>query len=142
MNPLAVLLPALHAALTAPALELAGAAVPVGQYFDVAQAGPYVEIDQPTDTDLSGASLCGPFSCTVLLNVVTQFPARAVSGLPAEALVSQINARLRGQRLPLPAGWDCQPGTLEPGLQLKETDGEQRLVRRLLRYRWNLSFHP
>lgn len=141
MNPLAVLRPALYTALTSPALLLAGADVPVGEYFPGAPGAAYVEIDQPTDTDAGGSAGCRQFSCTALLNVVTQFNSVQVSGNMAETIVSQIHARLRGQVLPMPDGWQCGPGQLEPALQVKETNGEQTLVRRLLRYRWALYYH-
>jgi hypothetical protein len=148
MNPLEHLLPALFLALNSPAkpefelpdkLEWAGQEVPVNEHFDSAQPGHYVEIDQPGDTDAGGAAGCKRYSCTVLLNVVTQFDG-VVTSLPVESLVSQINARLRGQRLTLPEGWDCGPGDVT-ALQVKETDGKRPAVRRLLRYRWDVFYH-
>lgn len=141
MNPLAVLLPALDLALHAPPLMLAGLSVPVEQHLLANTAGHYVLITQPTDTDAGGAAGCLHYSCTVLFDVVTQFGTDLVSSQPAEQLVSQIHQRLRGQRLVLPAGWDCQPGSLEPGTQLVEELAGLRIVRRLLRYRWEIYYH-
>lgn len=142
MNPLAVLLPALYAALTTPALSQGGAAVPVHQHLLVAEAGHYVLISQPTDTDLGGATGCRRFACTVLLDVVTQFADRRVSSVPAEAIVSQVNERLRGRRLNgLLAGWEAGPGELVLSTQLEELEGELLAVRRLLRYRWELYYN-
>lgn len=139
MNPTDVLIPALAAVLQAPPLTVAGVAVPVAEHFATGQAGHYVEIDQPTDTDAGGTATCRRFSVTALLNVVTQFEGVVSSG-PVAALVDEIHARLRGQRLPLPAGWTCGPGTVEPATQLKEGDGERAAVRRLLRYRWAVEY--
>lgn len=142
MNPLAVLLPALDVALNAPPLTVGGVNVPVEQRLPANTPGFYVLITQPSDTDAGGATGCEHFSCTVLLDVVTQFRTDQVSGLPAEQLVSQINQRLRRQRLALPAPWDCQPGTLEPGTQPPDELLEGLVVvRRLLRYRWEIYYH-
>lgn len=139
MNPLAYLLPALHAALAG--LTVDGVPVFVGQFVDGNTAGHYVLIDQPTDADAGGSVGCEHFSCTVLLDVVTQFPTDQVNSLAAESLVSQINARLRRQRLALGGQWDCGPGSLEPAVQQRETDGGLTLHRRLLRYRWEVYYH-
>lgn len=141
MNPLAVLLPALHAKLTSPELLVNGAVVPVKEYFPLNQPGHYVEVTQPTDTDAGGGAHCPQFDCTVLLNVVTQFAGRTITRVPAESIVTQINERLRGQRLALPDGWDCSPGILS-ALQVGVEKPDQLLsIRRLLRYRWTLTYH-
>lgn len=142
MNPLAALLPALYTALTSPALVWAGADVPVYQpQAPGALAGHYVLLTQPTDQDAGGAAGCRQYSCTVALDVVSQFAPGAVSSLPAEHLVSDIHARLRGQRLALGSGWDCQPGRLENEVQLPELDGTTVALRRVLLYRWELFYH-
>jgi len=142
MNPLALLLPALDLALNVPPLMLGGVSVPVAQRLPGNAAGHYVLVTQPSDTDAGGATGCEHYSCTVLLDVVTQFRTDEASGLPAEQLVTQINQRLRRQRLTLPAGWDCQPGSLEPGLQPPDEQAQGLLViRRLLRYRWEIYYH-
>lgn len=138
MNPLAVLLPALNTALNTPPLQWAGVNVPATQQLNGNSEGHYVLIDQPTDTDGAGSPGCGRYSCTVLLDVVTQFEPGAVTGRVAEALVSQIHARLRGKALTLPAGWTCGLGRVEPTVQIKELDGEKYAVRRLVRYRWEI----
>lgn len=140
MNPLEVLLPALYLALNTPALEWAGQPVPAEQNLPGPTAGHYVLLDQPTDADAGGATSCAHFTCTVLLQVVTQFAADAVSSRAAESLASQIHARLRGQRLDLGAEWDCQPGTVST-LEAKGLPGELLTVRRLLRYRWEVYHH-
>lgn len=143
MNPLAVLLPAVYAALASPPLTWQGQPVPVGQFVgpDWDKAGHYVLLSQPSDGDAGGSTGCNRFSCTVLIDVVTQFGKDLLSAAPAEALVSQINGRLRRTRLGLPSGWDCQPGTLEVASQLEELDGELVAIRRLLRYRWELYYN-
>jgi hypothetical protein len=141
MNPLAYLLPALLATLKAPPLEWNGAAVKVYQHLPGNEASHYVVIEQPTDADAPGSTGCDHFSCTVLLNVVTQFAEGVATSSVVESLVTQINARLRRKRLELAPGWDCQPGELTPGIELRETDGESILVRRLLRYRWEVYYN-
>lgn len=139
MNPLAVLIPALYAKLAG--LSYGGQAVPVYEHLPKNSPTHYVLIEQPTDTDAGGSIGCAHYSCTVLLDVVTQFASDVVTSEPAEAIVSQIHARLRRQRLVLPAGWDCQIGLVEPATQLVELDGELLAIRRLLRYRWEVYYH-
>jgi hypothetical protein len=140
MNPLAVLIPALYTALTSPPLSYAGVEVPVYEHLEGNNAGHYVLLEQPSDADAGGTAGCKHFSCTVLVDVVTQF-ADVVSSLPAESIVTQVHERLRGTRLALPDRWDCQPSTVEPATQLKELDGELVAVRRLLRYRWEIYYN-
>lgn len=140
MNPLAVLLPAIHLALTAPPLTWQGVTVPAGQFVRGNSAGYYVLISQPTDADAPGAAGCRHYSCAVLLDVVTQFGKDLLTAAPAEAIVGQLHQRLRGVRLPLPVGWDCMPGVLELVSQVEELDGELAAVRRLVRYRWELYY--
>ena len=139
MNPLEHLLPAILTALTG--LQVAGVAVPVVEHLPGNTAGHYVLLTQPTDAEAGGAAGCLQDSCTVLLDVVTQFRPGAISSLPAESLTTQINARLRRQRLPLPAGWDCGPGLLLPTVQLTELGTELVAVRRLLRFRFEIFYH-
>lgn len=143
MNPLAALLPALYAALATPPLQWQGVTVPVGQFVGPTwdASGHYVLLTQPTDTDLGRTAGCWRFTCTVLIDVVTQFGQNALSAAPAEAIVSQVNDRLRGVRLALPLGWDCQPGTMQLASQVEETDGDLVAVRRLLRYRWDVYYN-
>lgn len=139
MNPLASLLPALATALAG--LEVEGTPVFVGQFLPANNPGHYVLIEQPTDTDAGGGAECPRFTCTVLLDVVTQFPTDLANSLPVESLVSQIHARLRRKRLALGDNWDCQPGSVEPAIQLRETDGQKLILRRPLRYRWDIRWH-
>lgn len=139
MNPLEHLLPAILTALAG--LSWAGVAVPVVEHLPGNAAGHYVLLTQPTDADNGGTARCLQDSCTVLLDVVTQFRPGAISTLPAEALTTQINARLRRVSLPLPPGWDCGPGLLLPTVQLTELGPELVAVRRLLRYRFEIYYH-
>lgn len=141
MNPLAALLPAIYRALAAPPLMWQGVEVPAGQFVNGNDAANYVLITQPTDTDAGGATGCRHFTCTVLLDVVTQFAKDRLTAAPAEAIVSQLHERLRGKRLVLPAGWDCMPGVLELVSQVEELDGELAAVRRLVRYRWEVYYN-
>jgi len=142
MNPLAVLLPALYAALASPALIWDSQPVRAYEHLPDNIPTHYVLIEQPTDADIGGSRGCQRYSCTVLLDVITQFATDLVSSVPVESLVSQIHERLRGQRLPLPKGWGCAPGVLLLASQLNELDGELLATRRLLRYRWDLTYTP
>ena len=139
MNPLEHLIPAILTALAG--LTWGGVAVPVVEHLPGNEARHYVLLTQPTDAEAGGAAGCLQDSCTVLLDVVTQFRSGALSTLPAESLTSQINTRLRRVRLPLPPGWDCGPGLLLPTLQLTELTGELTAVRRLLRFRFEVYYH-
>ncbi|GAB2958993.1 hypothetical protein GCM10027048_27730 [Hymenobacter coalescens] len=140
MDPLLRLVPAVHNALTATPLAWGASAVPVYQHLNTPHAGHYVLLTQPTSVTQSLNPSCRRWSCTVLLDVVTQFAEGQVSTIPAATVADQITARLEGQRLLLPAGWDCGPGTLELQTQLTET-GELLALRRLLRLRWDVAYH-
>jgi hypothetical protein len=138
MNPLADLLPALLLLLNTPALQVEGVDVVAYEHLPGNNAGHYVLVEQPTDSDAGGSTGCEHFSCTVLLNVVTQFEKGVATSSPVESLVTQINSRLRRKELDLGPAWTCGRGTLTPGTELREEDGEFLLVRRLLRYRWEV----
>lgn len=141
MNPLAYLLPALIALLKAPPLQCDGANVGAYEHLPGNSAGHYVLLEQPTATGAGGAIACRRWSCTALVNVVTQFATDLVSSEPAETLATQVAERVEGQRLVLPAGFDCGPATLELHSELREDDGELLAVRRLLRYRWDVYYN-
>ena len=144
MNPLLHLLPAVYAALSRPALTWAGAPVPAFEHLAQPLAGHYVLLEQPTATGQGGGRQCRQWSCTALVDVVTQFPTDLVSSAPADALADQITDRLEGQALyGLPAGYDCGPAVLELHNELREGGAgvELAAVRRLLRFRWTVYAH-
>lgn len=141
MNPLDPLLTALYIALTTPPMTWEEVDVPVGQpQLEGNTDKPYVLLTQPTDGDAGGGANCAAYSCTVTIDVVTQFTGY-VTSLPVEGIVSQIHERLRRKRLLLPAPWDCGPGVAAGSLQIEELDGEHQALRRVLRYRWEINYH-
>ena len=140
MNPLLRLSPAVVAALAG--LGYGGAAVPAGEFFVAQPAGHYVVLDQPTAVEVSGRAACKQWTCTALVDVVTQFPGPALSSAPADALAEQVLVRLQDVALALPAGWQCGPGVLELQSEARETDGARLAVRRLLRLRWAVTYTP
>jgi hypothetical protein len=140
LNPFKHLSPALYARLSN-ALTLAGAVVPVHEHLPGNHAGHYVLLQQPLATRAPGSAGCQAWSCTVLVDVVTQFPTQAISSVPANELADQITELLDFQRLTVP-GYDCGPGLLETlGDAPPESIGELVVVRRLLRYRWQVHYH-
>lgn len=140
MNPLLQLSPALYAKLTSPALTVAGVAVPVWRHLPLPEPGHYVHLQQPTLAALPGATGCKVWSCTTLVDVITQFQPGYVSDAPVNELIEQITNRLDGQRLAL-TGYDCGPATYDPSQPLEEADGELIAVRQLLRFRWAVYQH-
>jgi hypothetical protein len=141
MNPLKYLSPALYTRLASPALTVAGVNVPVFEHLSGPEAGHYVLLQQPTHSKLPGAAGCKGWSCTALIDIITQFQPGYVSSEPGDELLDQITDRLEDQRLVIP-GFDCGPATFEPSLQtLDETDGELAAVRRLIRFRWDVYYH-
>lgn len=139
MNPLLRLLPALYTRLSG--LTQAGQDVPVFQHLDTPRAGHYVLLEQATAPRAPGTQGCRQWSCTVLLNIVTQFPKQGrVSAIPANELADQVTTLLDDCRLLLP-DYDCGPGRLELSTELREQGPESIAVRRLLRYRWTISYH-
>lgn len=140
MNPLASLLPALIALLNAPPLQYDGAEVGAFEHLPSNNAGHYVLLQQPTAVGAGGSAACRRWSCTALVDVVTQFPTDLVSSEPAETLATQVASRVEGRRLTLPVGYDCGPATLDLHSELRESDGELLAVRRLLRYRWDVFY--
>ena len=141
MNPLKHLSPALYATLSN-ALTLGGALVPVVEHLPGTYAGHYVLLSQTTHVPEGGSQGCYGWSCTALVDIITQFPDSRVSSAPADELLDQIDALLHRQRLPLPANWECGPATFEPSLERRETDGQYPAVRRLVRFRWQVYYHP
>lgn len=141
MNPLKHLSPALYARLASPALLLDGVAVPVFEHVPDNYAGHYVLLQQPTHVPAGRARGCQGWSCTALVDVITQFAAEAVSSDPVDELLDQISERLDGEPLALPTGFDCGRATFEPSLEIRETTGERVQVRRLVRYRWQVYYH-
>lgn len=141
MNPLAHLLPALITLLQAPPLTWDGADIPAEEHLPGNNAGHYVLLTQPTATALSGASGCKQWSCTALLDVVTQFPTDLLDSAPAESIATQLTDRVEGVRLALPAGFDCGPAQLQLHSELRDDLGELKAIRRLLRYRWEVFYH-
>jgi hypothetical protein len=140
MDPLLRLVPAVYAALTSPALEYGSVSVPVYQHLNEPNRGHYVLLTQPTTATRSLNPNCRQWSCTLLLDVVTQFAEGAVSTIPAATIADQILTRLEGQRLSLPDRWDCGPGSVELETQLTEA-GELLALRRLIRLRWEVYYH-
>ena len=119
MNPLLRLSPAVVAALAG--LGYGGAAVPAGEFFVAQPAGHYVVLDQPTAVEVSGRAACKQWTCTALVDVVTQFPGPALSSAPADALAEQVLVRLQDVALALPAGCSaaracssCNPKPAKP----------------------------
>lgn len=140
MNPLAHLLPALVTLLQAPPLTWDGADVPAEEHLPGNNAGHYVLLTQPTATALSGATGCKQWSCTALLDVVTQFNTDLLDSAPAESIATQVTDRVEGTRLLLPPGFDCGPARLELHSELRDNLGELKSIRRLLRYRWDVFY--
>lgn len=140
MNPLAHLLPALITLLQAPPLTWDGADIAAEEHLPGNNAGHYVLLTQPTATALSGASGCKQWSCTALLDVVTQFPTDLLDSAPAESIATQLTDRVEGVRLALPAGFDCGPAQLQLHSELRDDLGELKAIRRLLRYRWDVFY--
>lgn len=150
MDPLRHLLPAVYQALSATPLAVGGASVPVFQHLPKPQGGHYVRLHQPRAPQAAGASSCYEWSCTLLVDVVTQFPTTAIDTIPAGDIADQILTRLHrdedGQRpvLPLPTGWQCGPATVElnEGLDEPAAPGnELAAYRRLIRLRWPVFYH-
>jgi len=140
MNPLAHLLPALVTLLQDPSLSWDGAEVVAEEHLPGNNAGHYVLLTQPTATALSGATGCKRWSCTALIDVVTQFATDYLDSAPAEAIATQITDRVENARLVLPAGFDCGPALLELHSELRDDLGELKAIRRLLRYRWDVFY--
>lgn len=140
MNPLKHLSPALYARLSN-ALTLDGEAVPVKEHWDGNYPGHYVLLQQPTHVPQGGSAGCKAWSCTALVDVITQFP-DAVSSAPVDELLDQISNLLDGQRLTLPTSWECGPATFEPSQEVNDATGGRTQVRRLVRYRWQVYYHP
>jgi hypothetical protein len=142
LNPLAVLLPALNATLTAPPLLWQGSPVVVEQHLAGNSKGHYVLIEQPMAVDAGGSTACKRYACTALLDVVTQFRTDRISSRPAEEITSLLMDRLDSRRLALRGeGWECGPSLLEISTPLTEQVGSLVAVRRLLRYRWDVFYH-
>lgn len=141
MNPLLRLSPAVYAALSG--LAYAGVPVPAVEFLAAPTAGHYVLLEQPTAVEVSGRARCKQWTCTLVVDVVTQFAGDLLSSGPADALSEQVLVALQDVALPLPeAGWQCSAGTLELSTELRETDGALKAVRRLLRLRWTLTYTP
>lgn len=140
MNPLRHLLPALYTVLTAPPLVADGGDVPAYEHLAEPEAGHYVLLTQPTAVGASGARDCRQWSCTALVDIVTQFAPGYVSSAPADELADAVTDRVEGQSLALPAGYQCGPARLELHSELRELDGELVAVRRLLRFRWEVFY--
>lgn len=145
MDPLQHLLPAVYTALTAPTLAVDGTDVPVFQHLFEPRAGHYVLLSQPTAVDEGGSAACLGWSCTLLIDVVTQFRTRAIDTIPAAQLASAILARLHRQRLVFTAPeWDCGPAALvlNQGLDDPAAPGQELFAyRRLIRLRWTVYYH-
>lgn len=141
MNPLAHLLPALITLLQAPPLTWDGADIVAEEHLPGNNAGHYVLLTQPTATELGGSPGCKQWSCTALLDVVTQFPTDLLDSAPAESIATQLTDRVEGVRLTLPAGFDCGPAQLQLHSELRDDLGELKAIRRLLRYRWEVFYH-
>lgn len=150
MDPLTYLLPAVYTALSAPALTVEGASVPVFQHLPEPLAGHYVLLTQPTAVDEGGSADCMGWSCTLLIDVVTQFPTRAINTIPSQQLAAAILERLHRAadgirpRLTLPDAWDCGPASLvlNQGLDDPAAPGQQLFAyRRLIRLRWPVYYH-
>lgn len=139
MNPLKYLSPALYARLHN-ALVLDGVAVPVYENPDANIGGHYVLLQQPTHVPEGGSQGCYGWSCTALVDVVTQFPTSAVSGAVADELLDQISNLLDGQSLDLPEGWQCGKATFEPSQELKELTPARLVTHRLVRYRYRVYY--
>lgn len=149
MNPLAYLLPALVTLLKAPPLSYEGQVVPAYEYVPGNRPTHYVLLTQPTAVAVPGGRGCRQWTCTALIDVVTQFPTDYLSSLPAEAIATQVTERIEGAEgsklrpvLTLPSNYECGPAALELHSQLEELTGELVAIRRLLRYRFDIYYSP
>lgn len=150
MDPLQHLIPAVYTALSATPLTQAGKSVPVFQHPDKEQSWHYVLLSQPTATDDIGSAGCYGWSCTLLIDVVTQFHSRAIDTIPSQHLAAAILERLHRAadgtrpRLDLPDGWDIGPTqlVLNQGLDDPAQPNQQLFAyRRLIRLRWPVYYH-
>jgi hypothetical protein len=142
MNPLRHLLPALYAVLATPPLTASGAAVLVYEHLPKPESSHYVLLEQPTATGAAGSRACLQWSCTALVDVITQFVPSLISSGPVDELADEIAQRVEHRTLALPAGYQCGPATLELHSEVRESDGELVAVRRLLRFRWDVFYTP
>jgi hypothetical protein len=140
VNPLKYLSPAILAALKAAGLAYEGQAVPVARSLAKPTAGHYVLLHEPTASKLPGAKGCKQWTCTQLVDVVTQFP-EEISIKPADDIADQVLAVLDEVALLLPGRWQCGPGVLVLASEIQETNTDLKAVRRLLRLRWKISYH-
>lgn len=138
MNPLAVLRPAVYAALTSPALELGSVVVPVVAYGLPAGTGPYILSDpaQDTSTEAAAARSCKQWECTLLLDMVTLHQVGAISVAKADELAVLASDRLSDVLLPLANGYRMMSAKVEQINGGNDFDGEKADVHRYLRLRY------
>ena len=143
MNPLRYLRPAVYAALTSPALELAGIPVPVRAYGIGAEAA-YVLLspDQDTLSSISSGPRCEQWDCTLLVDVVTLHRNGALSVALADELADLITERLHHNRFPLPLGLHLLRAVVEGVNGASQLDGEQVDIHRYLRLRYTVAYNP
>lgn len=142
MNPLKYLRPAVYAALTTPALELAGESVPVLAY-GATDATAYVLLPPAQDTasPTSASRSCKGWSCTLLVDVVTLNKTAELSVARADALAELVSERLDGVRLVLEGDMQISQATVEQVNGGESYDGEKVDIHRYLRLRYQVYYN-
>ena len=142
MNPLRYLRPAVYAALTSPAVVLAGGAtVPVRAYG----SGPelvylLLSPDQDTQNLTLAGRACDQWDCTLLVDVVTLHANGALSVALADEAADAVTQHLHRNRLALPAGLQILRATVESMNGGSALDGEQVDIHRYLRVRYTIAY--
>jgi hypothetical protein len=122
------------------AINLNAQVVPVYTAVPLAAVKPYIFLSTQTVTEVRGNPNCAMVDCTLLIDIVTEYPANAVKTSEADTIGSQINDRakyftFRPGCVIGGGDFDIHTHRLESSYNLQEDNGANLINRRLLRFR-------
>lgn len=134
---------AVFKALSEAQISYQGNSIPVFEFVPTESPNDYILISQQAVIPASGTIACRRWECTLLLDIVTKFPAKnQASSLPASHIAEQVISVLLDKRLVLDGEFGMSPAQLSMSQSLVDNvTGEYLDVHRYLRFQFYLEQH-